>query len=133
MPHITQFSQDRTHCVTKVYGECTFAEHLEIWAEMDQNLNQDNTQMLYWIIDLTDMIMSYQDLVRVVENSCCQTAGTVSDSRIIPLGVATEPTTEFIQDTALNREGACYRNLEIPFFATLDEAFSFLKFVTQGF
>ena len=129
MPYTINFLEDSAICFTKIYGETVFEEHIQLWQQMDDHLTRHDIQMTYWLIDATHIWMSHQNWVRVMEYNFRGIAGTISDSRVIPILVSSRPTRCFLRDLVVDREGDYKGYLDIPFFTDLEKAYAFLKLI----
>jgi hypothetical protein len=93
--------------------------------KLSSELAQDITGRVYRITETRDILISFEELMRIVKRMGVSTAGATADPRFRAILVGSQ------EETRVLSQEAAQKGLDVPLFDSLDQALNYLRWQIQ--
>jgi hypothetical protein len=93
--------------------------------KLSSELARDITGRVYRITETRDILISFEELMRIVKRMGVNTAGATADPRFRAILVGSQ------EETRVLSQEATQKGLDVPLFDSLDQALNYLRWQIQ--
>jgi len=108
--------------ILRIWDTFDYQQCEDVWDTIDEYISNREHHHIFWIMDLSQIVMPEADLIKMIQNSYHQRPGTVTDYRLTPIVIARDSFDGYLR--RLTKQLGY--SVMIPLFPTVYEALEFI-------
>lgn len=123
-----ELSENYPIIISTISGQINFQNVLSICDKVDNYLRSHRLSKVYWVLDVADVIITYDIAIQMAEATARGLPGSGGDPRVVPLIVMPEERYAFIESEMENR----HFRMPFPLFHERGDAYTFALFLSAS-